>query len=466
MEKKTAKELAEELLYKAPHAADADFDCIAKAQEFCEGYKEFLDKGKTEREAVLTGEKLLLDAGYRKFERGMQLNPGDKIYYVNREKCLLASTIGTKHLEEGLHINAAHIDAPRLDLKPLPLYEKDGLALFKTHYYGGIRKYQWVATPLALHGVVYKKDGQRVEICVGEQAGEPVFCITDLLPHLSADQNKRTLADGIKGEELNVLVGSLPFMDEEATDRIKLYTMQLLNEKYGITERDFIRAEIEVVPAAKAADIGFDRGLVGGYGQDDRSCAYTALMAEIECKAPAFTTLCVLTDKEEIGSVGYTGLSSDFMLNYIRKLAASMKADIVEVLEHSRCLSADVSAAYDPTFPDAYDPRNSAYVSKGVTLTKYTGSRGKGGTNDANAEMMEYTMRMLDNAGVVWQTGELGKVDQGGGGTVALMIASLGVDTVDIGVPVLAMHSPFEITSKADVYNTYRAFAAFANSAE
>ncbi len=466
MANKTAKELAEEILYKAPHAADAAPDCIAKAQEFCEGYKQFLNDGKTEREAVIAGEKLLLAAGYRKFERGMSLKAGDKIYYINREKCLLASTIGTKHLEEGLHINAAHIDAPRLDLKALPLYEKDGLSLFKTHYYGGIRKYQWVATPLALHGVVYKKDGERVEIRIGEEAGDPVFCITDLLPHLSADQNKRTLADGIRGEELNLVVGSLPFMDEEASDRIKLHTMQLLNEKYGITERDFIRAEIEVVPAAKAADIGFDRGLVGGYGQDDRSCSYTALMAEIECKAPSFTTLCVLTDKEEIGSVGYTGLSSDFMLNYIRKLAACFHADVVEVLEHSRCLSADVSAAYDPTFPDAFDPRNSTYVNKGVALTKYTGSRGKGGTNDANAEMMEYAMRMLDKEGVVWQTGELGKVDQGGGGTVAYMISSLGVDTVDIGVPVLAMHSPFEVTAKADVYNTYRAFAAFANSEE
>lgn len=466
MEQKTAKELAKELLYKPVHAADADPDCIQKAQEFCEGYKEFLDHAKTEREAVQAAEKRLLQAGYKKFERGMKLNPGDKIYYINREKCLLASTIGTKPLEEGLHINAAHIDAPRLDLKAMPLYEKDGLALFKTHYYGGIRKYQWVATPLALHGVIYKKDGERVEFVLGENAGEPVFCITDLLPHLSADQNKRTLADGIRGEELNVVVGSLPFMDQDASDRIKLYTMQLLNEKYGITEKDFIRAEIEVVPAAKACDIGFDRGLVGGYGQDDRSCAYTALMAEIECKDPAFTTLCVLTDKEEIGSVGYTGLSSDFMLNYIRKLAIAMGGDIVEILEQSRCLSADVSAAFDPTFPDAYDPRNSAYINKGVTLAKYTGSRGKVGTNDANAEMMEYAMRLLDNAGVVWQTGELGKVDQGGGGTVALMVASLGIDTVDIGVPVLAMHSPFEITAKADVYNTYRAFAAFANSKE
>ena len=414
----------------------------------------------------MAGEKLLIEAGYRKFERGMSLKAGDKVYYINREKCLLASTIGTKNLEEGLHINAAHIDAPRLDLKPLPLYEKDGLSLFKTHYYGGIRKYQWVATPLALHGVVYKKNGERVEIRIGEEAGDPVFCITDLLPHLSADQNKRTLADGIRGEELNLVVGSLPFMDEEASDRIKLHTMQLLNEKYGITERDFIRAEVEVVPAAKASDIGFDRGLIGGYGQDDRSCSYTALMAEIECKNPTFTTLCVLTDKEEIGSVGYTGLSSDFMLNYIRKLAACFSADVVEVLEHSRCLSADVSAAYDPTFPDAFDPRNSTYVNKGVALTKYTGSRGKGGTNDANAEMMEYAMRLLDKEGVVWQTGELGKVDQGGGGTVAYLISSLGVDTVDIGVPVLAMHSPFEVTAKADVYNTYRAFAAFANSVE
>ena len=459
-----AKDLAAKLLYKAPHAADAQPERMAEVQAFCEGYKKFLDQGKTEREAVTYSEQLLKEAGYRPFVRGMQLQPGDKVYYINREKCILASTIGTRPLEDGLHINAAHIDAPRLDLKPMPLYEKDDLALFKTHYYGGIRKYQWVATPLALHGVVYKNDGEKVEIRIGEEAGDPVFCITDLLPHLAADQNKRTLADGVRGEELNILVGSLPFADEEATERIKLYTMQLLNEKYGITERDFIRAEVEAVPAARAADVGFDRGLVGGYAQDDRSCAYTALMAEIECTNPAFTTLCVLTDKEEIGSVGYTGLSSDFMLNYIRKLAACTGADVVEVLEHSRCLSADVSAAYDPTFSDAFEARNSTYVNRGVALIKYTGSRGKGGTNDANAEMMDYAVRMLDKAGVVWQTGELGKVDQGGGGTVALMIASLGVDTVDLGVPVLSMHSPFEVTAKADVYNTYRAFAAFAAS--
>ncbi len=459
-----AKDLAAKLLYKAPHAADAQPERMAEVQVFCEGYKKFLDQGKTEREAVTYSEQLLKEAGYRPFVRGMQLQPGDKVYYINREKCILASTIGTRPLEDGLHINAAHIDAPRLDLKPMPLYEKDDLALFKTHYYGGIRKYQWVATPLALHGVVYKNDGEKVEIRIGEEAGDPVFCITDLLPHLAADQNKRTLADGVRGEELNILVGSLPFADEEATERIKLYTMQLLNEKYGITERDFIRAEVEAVPAARAADVGFDRGLVGGYAQDDRSCAYTALMAEIECTNPAFTTLCVLTDKEEIGSVGYTGLSSDFMLNYIRKLAACAGADVVEVLEHSRCLSADVSAAYDPTFSDAFEARNSTYVNRGVALIKYTGSRGKGGTNDANAEMMDYAVRMLDKAGVVWQTGELGKVDQGGGGTVALMIASLGVDTVDLGVPVLSMHSPFEVTAKADVYNTYRAFATFAAS--
>ena len=460
----TAKELAKAILHKAPIAADKDPAGTEKAQAFCEGYKAFLDAAKTEREAVLEGERMLLAAGYRPYVRGMELKAGDKIYYVNRKKCLLASTIGTRPLADGLHINAAHIDAPRIDLKPMPLYEKDGLSLFKTHYYGGIRKYQWVATPLALHGVVYKADGTQVTLNVGENPGDPVFCINDLLPHLGADQNKRTLADGIRGEELNIVVGSLPFADEEVSDRIKLYTMQILNEQYGITEKDFIRAEVCAVPAAKAADVGFDRSLVGGYGQDDRSCAYTALMAEIECKAPSFTTLCVLTDKEEIGSVGYTGLDSDFMLNYIRKLAIDFGADIVDVLENSRCLSADVSAAYDPTFPDAYEAQNSTFVNRGVALTKYTGARGKSGTNDATAEMMAYVMGLMDEAGVVWQTGELGKVDQGGGGTVALMISKLGVDTVDIGVPVLSMHAPFEVTSKADVYNTYRAFAVFANS--
>ena len=309
-EKTKGQKLAEELFYEAPLAADSAADVFEKANAFCEGYKTFLDEGKTEREATAAAEKMLVEAGYKAFVPGTVYQPGDKIYTVNREKSIIAATIGTKSMAEGMHLNIAHVDAPRLDLKPNPLYESANLSLLQTHYYGGIRKYQWPTIPLALHGVVFKKNGEKVTINIGENPGDPVFCITDLLPHLGAEQNARKLGEGITGEELNIVVGSLPYEDEEVKDRVKLLTMKLLNDMYGITERDFNRAEIEAVPAQKARDVGFDRGLVGAYGQDDRIDAYPALLAEIETKSPAFTTVCVLTDKEEIGSDGPTGLAS------------------------------------------------------------------------------------------------------------------------------------------------------------
>lgn len=455
----------QELVYKNESIAKLRPQDLEKADQFCQGYKEFLDNGKTEREAAAFAAAALEKAGYLPFQPGKQYQPGDKFYKLHRNKCILAATLGTKSLEEGVHINAAHIDAPRLDLRPVPLYESSELAFFRTHYYGGIRKYQWATIPLAIHGVVYTRAGEKVEICVGEKESDPVFCITDLLPHLSARQNERTLPEGIKGEELNLVVGCLPVEGEEAKDQIKLNVLKLLNQEYGITEEDFIRGELEVVPAHKARDIGFDRGMIGAYGHDDRVDAYPALMAEIDTQAPAFTTLCVLTDKEEIGSEGVTGLNSQYMVQFIQQLCNSQKADYITTLQNSKCLSADVTAAYDPNWADAFEPNNSTYAGKGIALCKYTGARGKSGASDASAELVSYVTRLLEAEGVIWQMGELGKVDLGGGGTVAKYVASHDIETLDIGVPVLSMHSPFEVVSKGDVYMAYRAFLAF-NKAE
>ncbi len=459
-----AKELEKELLWEAPHIAKKAPDQRELAEQFCEGYKEFLNEGKTERECVKKAISLLEKAGYTRFDAGKCYKPGDKIYWNNRGKALVASTIGTAPLSEGIRMNGAHIDSPRLDLKPNPLFEKGEIAYFKPHYYGGVRKYQWGAVPLAMHGVVVKKDGETVEISLGEKEGEPQFCITDLLPHLASEQNTRKLSEGLKGEELNIVVGSIPYMDgedEKIKTPVKLLAMKLLNERYGMTEKDFTSAEIEMVPAVKAVDIGLDRGLIGAYGQDDRVCAYTALMAEMENASPVYTTLTILADKEEVGSVGNTGLNSDFVLHIVEDLAENQKAVLRTVLRNSICLSSDVNAAYDPTFASVYEERNSCYINKGCVLTKYTGSRGKSGSSDASAETMAKVIQIMEENGVFWQTGELGAVDAGGGGTIALLVARMDVDVVDLGVPILSMHSPFELASKLDVYNTYRAFAAF-----
>lgn len=462
MAKKTkGQELADKLTWIAPNIAKAAPKQINKAGKFCEGYKKFLDEGKTERECVRYAVKLLEEHGYRRFDADSVYAPGDKVYLVNRGKSLIATTFGTEPLEKGVRINGAHIDSPRLDLKPNPLIEKDDLAYFKTHYYGGIRKYQWGATPLAIHGVVMKKDGTAVEISIGEKPGEPVFCITDLLPHLARKQNARPLSEGLKGEELNIVVASLPYQDDSVKEPVKLLALQLLNEQYGITEADFFRAEIEMVPAVKAADVGLDRSMIGAYGQDDRVCAYTALMAEMETELPAHTTVTVLTDKEEIGSEGNTGLNSDYLLHYLEDLADIASVPVRKVLRNSMCLSSDVNAAYDPNFPEVYEKHNACFINKGCVLTKYTGSRGKSSSNDAGAELMAKVIGIMDQDGVYWQCGEMGKVDEGGGGTIAKFVAHMDIDTVDLGVPVLSMHAPFELTSKLDVYNTYKAFKAF-----
>ena len=458
---KEAEKLSKELLFSYKHVAKEDKKEFKKSDEFAIGYKEFLDKAKTEREFVTLAKKMLTEAGYKEFDIAKKYKAGDKVYKINRGKALIATTFGSKDLNEGLRINAAHIDSPRLDLKPNPLYEKNELALFKTHYYGGIRKYQWVTIPLSMHGVVVKKDGTKVEINIGEAEDDPVFMISDLLPHLGMKQGERKLAEGITGEELNIIVGSLPLDNADIKDAVKLHAMKLLNDRYGITERDFARAEIEFVPALKAKDMGFDRSLIAAYGQDDRICAYPALVAEIETKKPEFTTVTVLADKEEIGSVGNTGLHSNFVYDFISMLATNKKADVRVVCENSACLSSDVNAAYDPTFDSVFEANNSCYLNHGCVITKYTGARGKYSSSDASAEFMAKVIDIMDNAGVHWQIGELGAVDVGGGGTVAQFIAMLNIDVVDLGIPVLAMHAPYEVASKLDLYNGYKAFKAF-----
>ena len=457
----TGKELQEELTWKFPHIAKEAPEQVEEAAAFCEGYKAFLDEGKTERECVKKAVELLKAAGYAEFDTQGSYQPGDKVYYVNRNKAIIATTFGEKSVKEGIRMNGAHIDSPRLDLKPSPVYEKDDMALFKTHFYGGIRKYQWATIPLAMHGVIIKKNGETVELNLGEKPGDPVFCITDLLPHLSAEQNERKLKDGIKGEELNIVIGSIPYTDDEVKEPVKLMALKLMNEQFGITEKDFLRAEVEFVPAHKASDVGFDRSMVGAYGQDDRICAYTALMAEIDTKNPTYTTMTILTDKEEIGSEGNTGLNSNYVGDYITYLAELEGVNPKEVFRNTICLSSDVNAAYDPTFASVYDPLNSSYVNKGCVLTKYTGARGKSGSNDASAELMAKVIGIMEKEGVYWQIGELGAVDVGGGGTIAKFVASMNIDVVDLGVPILSMHAPFELASKLDVLNTYRAFKSF-----
>lgn len=458
----TGKELEKQLTWEFPHIGKEKPEQVKHAAKFCEGYKNFLDQGKTERECVKMAVKMLDQAGYAAFEAHKKYQPGEKVYYVNRGKAIIATTFGSQPVKAGVRMNGAHIDSPRLDLKPNPMYEKDEIAFFKTHYYGGIRKYQWAVIPLAMHGIIVKKNGETVELNLGENPGDPVFCVTDLLPHLSAEQNERKLKDGIKGEELNIVIGSIPYVDDEKLkEPVKLMALKLLNERYGITEGDFMRAEIEFVPSQKACDVGLDCSMVGSYGQDDRVCAYTALMAEIDTKNPVYTTVTVLTDKEEIGSEGNTGLNSNYVGDYITCLAEMEGADPKEVFRNSICLSSDVNAAFDPTFSSVYDPRNSSYLNKGCVLTKYTGVRGKSGSNDASAELMAKVIAMMDKEGVYWQIGELGAVDAGGGGTIAKFVASMNMDVVDLGVPILSMHSPFELASKLDVWNTYLAFKAF-----
>ena len=465
-EKTPNQQLAEKLLFKPAYAGDKSAAVKQEAHAFAEGYKKFLDAGKTEREVAAESERMLKDAGYQQFDPKKTYAPGDKVYFSQLGKAIVASTIGTRSFEDGFHLVIAHTDSPRLDLRPTPLYESDHFSYFKTHYYGGIRKYQWGTMPLAIHGVFSRADGTTVSVNVGEDENDPVFCITDLLPHLGAEQGERKLSDGIKAEELNILIGSDAVEDEDVKEAVKLNTMILLNEKYGITEKDFARAEIEIVPAYKSRDVGFDRSMVGGYGHDDRVDAYPALMAEIATKNPAFTTVCVLTDKEEIGSDGVTGMQSMYVFHFMQELCRTAGQDDIIAFRNSVCLSADVTAAYDPSWASAFEPMNGTYAGRGIALFKYTGSRGKSAANDASAELVGYVTRMMDADDVAWQIGELGRLDLGGGGTIAKYVANRGIPVIDIGVPVLSMHSPFEVIHKTDLYRAYRAFVLFNQAAE
>ena len=459
--KSAAQKLRDELTFQFKHIGELEPGDIDKAQEFCEGYKAFMNSSKTERECVAALEKMAKKQGYKLFNAQRKYKTGDKLYYINRKKNVMLVTIGKKPFEDGVRFNIAHIDSPRLDLKPNPLYENTEIAYFKTHYYGGIRKYQWGTIPLAMHGVVFLKDGTEKTISIGENDSEPKFVVSDLLPHLAAKQNKRPLNEGLRGEELNIIVGNIPYQDEDISEPYKLMALKLLNEKYGMTEKDFTRAEIEMVPAVKATDIGFDRSLVGAYGQDDKVCAYAAAMAAFEITEPEMTTITVFTDKEEIGSQGNTGMASMALNHFVEDLCDVFGAKPRNVYRNSMCLSSDVNAAYDPTFSDVFEKNNSSFLGHGPVLTKYTGARGKSGSNDASAETMARVISFMERENVIWQIGELGKVDEGGGGTIALFMGDNDVDTVDLGVPVLAMHAPFEITSKLDIYHTYKAFCAF-----
>ena len=430
--------------------------------DYGEKYKAFLDTARTERLAAAEIIRQAEEKGFKPVYTMKSLKPGDKVYWNQKGKSVILAVIGEEPVHEGIKIVGSHIDSPRLDLKANPVHEQEGVVYFRTHYYGGIKKYQWTTIPLALHGVVYRADGAVVTVTIGEDEGDPVFVVTDLLPHLAEEQYKRPATKLIKGEELNILVGSRPFRDDKISEKVKLNLLNILFEKYGIVEKDFLSAELECVPAFKAKDVGFDRSLVGAYGQDDRVCAYTAFTAIIDMKAvPEKTAVCVLTDKEETGSDGNTGLRSAYLKFFLYDLAENMGSDGRTVISATSCLSADVNAAYDPTFPDGYERNNCSFVNKGIVVTKYTGARGKSGTSDASAEYVGLIHNMLDKNDVVWQTGELGKVDFGGGGTVAAYIANLNIDTIDVGVPVLSMHAPYELTAKNDVYMAYKAFTAF-----
>ena len=457
----------ENLIYKKKTAFEKeDGATLAAMTEYARGYAEFLDASKTEREAVCEIIVRLTAAGFEEYDPAKTLEAGDKFFVNNRNKSVIASVIGSGDIaKDGIRVSAAHIDSPRLDLKPLPVFEKDGVGYFKTHYYGGIRKYQWTTIPLALHGVAVKKDGSTVTIRIGEEPGDPQFCISDLLPHLSADQDKKPLDTAFTGEGLNIMICSSPALDDGKPvekDAVKIKILSILNEKYGITEEDFLSADICAVPAAKCVDIGFDRWLLGAYGHDDRVCAYPCLTALLDhAKDPRRTIMAIFADKEEVGSDGPTGMKGKIFSDLVDKISRDLGADPGVVRAHSACLSADVTAAYDPNYPEVYEKANAAIIHCGVGLAKYTGRRGKSSTNDAGAEFTAKIRALLDGAGVVWQMAELGKVDQGGGGTVAMFISTLNIDTIDVGVPVISMHAPFEVISKADLYETHKAVCAF-----
>ena len=431
----------------------------AEMESYCQRYKAFMDTCKMEREATAWAVETAKANGFTEMVPGKEIKAGDKVYFNNRGKSILLAVIGSESLAEGANICAAHVDSPRLDLKPNPLYEDSEIAYAKTHYYGGVKKYQWASIPLAIHGAVYRKDGEVVSVSVGEEENDPVFYITDLLIHLSADQLQKPAAKVIEGEQLNVILGTEP-MEGEGSDLVKLNIMKWLNEKYGIIEEDFLSAELNIVPAGKCREVGFDRSLIAAYGHDDRVCAYAELEALFTIPTPTKTAVCILADKEEVGSMGLTGMKSQYFEHFMGGLCDAQGVKLYDCFANSFCLSADVSNAFDPNFPEVSDRRNNSKLNYGVAICKYTGSRGKGGASDASAEAMCHIRKTFDDAGVIWQIATLGKVDQGGGGTVAADMANRNIDTLDAGVPVLCMHAPVEIVSKLDCYMTYKAMKA------
>ncbi len=464
-----SKELKEKLFMKKKNGWETVSNEEKKdIYSFSKEYIDFLNKSKIEREVVEFAVEALESKGFKNINTVNELSAGDKVYYVNREKTVYAAVIGGESMESGLNIVGAHVDSPRLDLKPNPLYEADGLALFRTHYYGGIKKYQWTTIPLALHGVIIKTNGEKVKINIGEDENDPVFVITDLLPHLGQTQMEKKLKDGVEGENLNILIGNMPYDNSETPERVKLNILNILNQKYGIVEKDFLSAEIEVVPAFKAKSLGFDESMVAGYGQDDKVCAYVSLQAILNTEKPKKTAVCILADKEEIGSMGNTGMESHVFDMFVTELLFKAKQNSINAIDRvfckSKMLSADVDAAYDPLYASVYEKTNSAFLGEGVGLNKYTGARGKSGASDANAEFVAEIRKLFEDNNIRYNISELGKVDQGGGGTIAYILANKGMDVIDCGVPVLSMHSPYEVTSKFDIYSIFRAYKAFMNN--
>ena len=463
-----AEKLKEELFRKTKSGWECtEDDKKMKIFEFCDSYIEFLNNSKTEREIVKSTKKLIEQNGFKNIVEYEKLVPGDKVYYINRNKSIYLAVIGEDSIEKGINIIGAHADSPRLDLKPNPLYEEAGLAFLKTHYYGGIKKYQWTTIPLAIHGVISKPNGENIEVCIGEDESDPIFTITDLLPHLASEQMERKLKEGVKGEELNLLVGSIPY-GANIAEAVKLNILKILNEKYGITEMDFVSSEIELVPAFKSRSMGLDRSMVAGYGQDDKVCVYTSLRAILNIEKPKTTAVCIISDKEEIGSMGNTGMESHvfdtFVSEILNKLNVNRPNLLDQVFCNSKMLSADVDAAYDPIYSSAYEKNNSGYLGGGVGLNKYTGARGKSGASDANAEFVARIRGIFEQNNIKYEVAELGKIDIGGGGTIAYILANKGVDVIDCGVPVLSMHAPYEVTSKFDIYEAYRGYEAFYKS--
>lgn len=469
--KTEGQKLQELLFFKQQNVWEkaSDID-IKKGFDFSEEYKSFLNSSKTEREFAKNAEKLAVSAGFVPLEdlikKNKKVAPGSKVYFINRKKSAVFAVVGNRPLEDGANILGSHIDSPRIDLKQNPVYEDTDLVFFKTHYYGGLKKYQWLTVPLAIHGIVIKGDGTPIDIVVGEDNDDPVFTITDLLPHLAQEQMQKKMNEAVTGEGLNLLLGSMPYNDEKVKERVKLNILNILNKRYGIVEEDFQSAELEIVPAQKARDVGFDKSMVGGYGQDDRVCAYPALRAVLELTTPERTAICLLTDKEEVGSMGNTGAQSNLLQDFLANLIALTAGNYTDLklrscLSKTKMLSADVNAAVDPNYESVYEKKNATYLGRGIMLQKYTGSRGKYDASDANAEFTGEVRKLFNDNKIIWQTGELGKVDQGGGGTIAQYAANLGIDVIDCGLAVLSMHSPFEITSKMDIYTIFNAYKVF-----